>query len=320
MKEFSIIILLLMLGCDNTSLSNSSGQTTSYSEMVFIPSKDSSFIMGSDDGGSSEYPAHKVSFSYNYYISNTEITQGEFNALMSDSLYGYNSFKPDSFIYGMGDKYPIYEINYYDAAMFCNARSKKEGYDTVYIYDSINGIPGNDCDFGVGGQWLTIDLTKIGYRLPTGAEWEYACKAGSKTEFYWGATYNNYPSNYEDTLEISKYCIWAINSSNLGETHPSFGANKVGTKLPNKFGLYDMIGNVSEWIHDRYSTSYDIADSLNSFGPSSGTYGCLRSGSWEGEPDNWLSATCKFRLDRSVCFRNSGFRVALLEEVPESWK
>ena len=79
---------------------------------------------------------------------------------------------------------------------------------------------------------LVIDYTKNGYRLPTEAEWEYACRAGSTADYYWGQSYP--PHTAADTAKISAHAWWYYNSPN--------GTQPVATKPPNAFGLYDMSG------------------------------------------------------------------------------
>lgn len=109
-------------------------------------------------------------------------------------------------------------------------------------------------------EWLSKKTGK-NYRLPTEAEWEYACRGGTTTEYYWGDEMNNDYSWYKDNSE--------------GTIHP------VGNKEPNKFGLYDMSGNVWEWCFDWHGEDYySSSPSSNPRGPSSGTRHIARGGSW----------------------------------------
>lgn len=98
------------------------------------------------------------------------------------------------------------------------------------------------------------------YRLPTEAEWEYACRAGSKTEYYWGDRFDG------------KYAWYRDNSG--GKTHT------VGTREPNKWGLYDMSGNVWEWCQDWYKSGYPAGEQVDPEGPASSDSRVLRGGSW----------------------------------------
>ena len=107
-------------------------------------------------------------------------------------------------------------------------------------------------------QWLS-DRTGKNYRLPTEAEWEYACRGGTETEYYWG-------TEMDDT-----YC-WYFNNSG-GTVHP------VGQKKPNKFGLYDMMGNVWEWCSDWFG-DYPSEPLSNPQGASVGTFRVYRGGCW----------------------------------------
>jgi formylglycine-generating enzyme required for sulfatase activity len=111
-----------------------------------------------------------------------------------------------------------------------------------------------------------MDFTKNGYRLPTEAEWEYACRAGSTTDYYWNRSYQS--TTHDDTLAIDSNAVW-----NYYLDGPQQGA----TKLPNAFGLYDMSGNVCEWCNDWWG-SYNAGAQTDPTGPSTGSYRVLRGG------------------------------------------
>ena len=212
--------------------------------MVLIP--EGEFLMGSPsgEGGNDEHPQHKVYLDA-FYIDKYEVTQEEY-----EKVIGTN---PSRF---KGAKNPVESVTWYDAVKYCNARSIKEGLEPCYNEDTW------ECDF-----------TKNGYRLPTEAEWEYVCRAGSSGKWSFG--------NEEGVL--GDYAWYKSNCG--GQTHP------VGQKKPNAFGLYDMHGNVWEWCNDWYDEDY-YKNSLdkNPKGPNSGEFRVLRGGSWGDYPFNLRTA------------------------------
>jgi len=137
-------------------------------------------------------------------------------------------------------------------------------------------------------------------RLPTEAQWEYACRAGSKTRFGYG----------DDDEKLGDYAWYNKNSG--GKTHP------VGQKKPNAFGLYDMNGNVWEWCSDWYADSYANlhagkagANNRDPVGPDSGIARVLRGGSWDNLP--WYCrAACRHRGHPSDRNGGNGFRVVVV--------
>ena len=202
----------------------------------------------------SEQPVHSVKVSA-FYMDATDVTQGSFQQLMG--------FNPSSCA---GDSMrPVEMVTWFDAVLYCNTRSKHEGKDTVYLYSSLT----RDSIWCTELADVTADFSRSGYRLPTEAEWEYACRAGSTTDYYWGRNYP--PTTTADTLAIDSNAVWWNNSLNC--TQP------VASKKPNAWGLYDMSGNVFQWCNDWYD-SYRSSSEPNPVGPSSGSYRVLRGGSW----------------------------------------
>jgi formylglycine-generating enzyme required for sulfatase activity len=174
-----------------------------------------------------------------------------------------------------GADLPVEQVNWYDAVAYCNQRSIKEGLTPAY-QGSGNSIR---CDFRVNG-----------YRLPTEAEWEYAAKEGNKATL----TYEYSGSNNVDAVGWYK-------GNSRGSTHA------VGTKQPNRLGLYDMSGNVWEWCWDWYG-NYSRGSQRDPSGPASGSDRVLRGGSWSNYAQGLRSA---YRDDGGPSARISyyGFRL-----------
>jgi sulfatase modifying factor 1 len=256
-----------------------------YYGMKLIPA--GTFLMGADSvsqtAGTVNYSGdtiHQVTLSA-FDMDTTEVTQAEYRGLM-----GVNpSYFRDSAGWAMR---PAENMTWYDAVLYCNARSKSEGKDTVYSYSYIDGAPGNGCK---GLLDLVIDYSKKGYRLPTEAEWEYACKAGTTTNYWWG----------NDTNGMGARAWWYYNSGST--THP------VATTAANAYGLYDMTGNVWEWNNDWYG-SYTAGAATNPTGAATGSYRVLRGGSWFYYLDLFRSA---YRIYLFPYFRYLyyGFRCVL---------
>jgi formylglycine-generating enzyme required for sulfatase activity len=240
--------------------------------------------------GSGSSPLHSVTLGA-FTISQTLITQEQYQAVMDTNPSYFKSVKT----------LPVESVTWYDAVLYCNALSKMEGKDTVYTFSSIIGKPGAGCS-GLGN--LNIDYTKNGYRLPTEAEYEYACRAGNDTnDYYWGRNYP--PITAADTLAIDNNAVWYLNSPNC--TQP------VATKKPNSWGLYDMSGNVWEWCNDWYG-SYSDSSQTNPTGATSGSYRVLRGGTWNdgniySYGDDALCAAYRLYFSPENSGFSSGFRV-----------
>jgi formylglycine-generating enzyme required for sulfatase activity len=196
-----------------------------------------------------EQPVHKVTLSA-FQISSTEITQFTYKS--------YMSVNPSSF---SGDEnLPVTNVSADDAIKFCNKLSESAKLEPCY--DEKTG----KCDF-----------TKNGFRLPTEAEWEYACRAGSSTLFNTG--------NTESDLDSAG---WYIGNSG-GKPHPT------ASKEPNAWGLYDLHGNVFEFCYDGFDETYSSGNYTqesvaNPTGHDNFNLRITRGGSWFSEPSDCRSA------------------------------
>ncbi len=135
------------------------------------------------------------------------------------------------------------EISWVGACYFCNWKSKQDGRDTVYT---------------INGSTVTADFLKNGYRLPTEAEWEYAARAG-------GSKDNKYAGT-NDVAELINYAWYDPNSEDLGTQHANYGVHVPGEKLDNGVGIYDMSGNLFEYVWDWYAR-FPASTQLNYTGP-----------------------------------------------------
>jgi len=201
--------------------------------------------------------------------------------------------------YFSGDEHPVEQVSWYDAVRFCNELSEMCGLERCYDEDTW------ECDFDGNG-----------FRLPTEAEWEYACRAGTETRFYGGNDYNDdgftstaldhtawyYANSGDESLHGHKWDRDEIEANNC-RTHP------VGRKEPNAWGLYDLHGNVWEWCNDWFDWSYyNVSPSSDPAGPPSGSERVERGGGYAGDAWGCRSA---IRLENrpSITIRYLGFRV-----------
>jgi formylglycine-generating enzyme required for sulfatase activity len=216
--------------------------TTSGAEMVLIRAGE--FLMGDDRGEDDEKPVHRVQLSA-FYMDVCEVTQQSYQGLM-----GKNPAKVP------GPDHPVERVSWLSAIQYCNMRSWREGLKPCYNAETL------ECDFSADG-----------YRLPTEAEWEYACRAGTSSRWSFG----------DDTAQLAKHAWFKDNAQKT--THP------VKQKSPNPWGLYDMHGNVAEWCNDFSAEGYPSAEKVQDpRGPQQGEERVLRGGSWTSSDDGCRSA------------------------------
>ena len=212
-------------------------------EMVLI--RAGSFLMGSprsEEEREDDEIQHKVAISRNFFMGKYEVIQGQWRAVMGNNPSYYRN---------CGDDCPVENICWLEAIKFCNRLSERVGLTPAYR------IP----KYSIPGEEVVWDRTANGYRLPTEAEWEYACRAGTMTRYYTG--------NSETDLDLAG---WHSRQS-------GFQSNRVGQKTPNAWGLYDMHGSVREWCWDRYG-DYQKRSVTDPVGPETGPFRALRGGSW----------------------------------------
>ena len=238
-----------------------SGDTfTNTLGMTFVKINAGTFWMGSPSDEAdldSDETRHQVTLTKGYYLQTTEVTQGQWKAVMGDN---------PSYFSSCGDDCPVERVSWNDVQDFISALNTMEG------------------------------TTK--YRLPTEAEWEYACRAGTTTPFSFGNCLSTSQANYD-----GNYPYTGCSSGTYRETPIAVGI--LGT---NAWGLYDMHGNVWEWCSDWYG-SYSSSAVTDPTGPSSGANRVLRGGSWSYGAMGCRSA---IRRDYDPDYRDwqFGFRLA----------
>ena len=222
-----------------------------------------SFEMGSNDGDSDEKPVHRVTLSKGYWLGEHEVTQGQWQAVMGSN--------PSHF---KGSNLPVEQVSWEEAMAFCKKLTRDE--------KAKGRLPAG-----------------MSYTLPTEAQWEYACRAGTTDAFHYGNRLDSSMANFDGN-------------------YPYGGASKgvyrqkttsVGSFKPNAWGLYDMHGNVWESCSDWYG-SYSSGSVVDPAGARSGTNRVIRGGSWGSSARDCRSAN-RYRSTPGYRFNSLGFRLAL---------
>jgi tetratricopeptide (TPR) repeat protein len=225
-----------------------------------------------------------------YWVANREVTRLEFEAFINDSSYAGEKpqDREESELYNYKERsptldHPAQSVSWYDAVMYCNWLSRREGRTPAYRCAGKQKVKDYRDQVVEVDKWEQVEGAN-GYRLPKELEWEYSCRAGSETAWSTGS----------DESQLASYC----------QIFPSKLASVCGQKLPNAWGLHDMHGNVFEWCWNR-------DDSL-------GSSRVHRGGSWSNEAAFCRSAH-RNGYDPSARYNGGGFRVALSPSgIPES--
>jgi len=218
-----------------------------------IHPKTNTYQMGSNDGHPDEKPVHQITFDYDFAIAKTPVTFEEYDLYCEAK----GIEKPNDEGWGRG-KRPVINVSWHDATHYCKWLSEQTGHN---------------------------------YRLPTEAEWEYTCRAGTTTRW----------SFADDEKELDKYA-WYIKNSD-SKIHP------VGKKLPNPWGLYDMHGNVLEWCQDDWVSNYEKTPrDGTAYKESKDSDKVVRGGSWFNFASNTRSAN-RSRYNPTNRNNNRGFRI-----------
>ncbi|MCZ7555980.1 MAG: SUMF1/EgtB/PvdO family nonheme iron enzyme [Bacteroidia bacterium] len=243
------------------------------SGMVIIPA--GTFKRGDliGTGSTEERPSQSVTLTRPFLMSVTEITQRQWLEVMSGNPSGV-----------IGETLPVQAVSWVQAVEYCNRRSVMEGLDSCYV---------------INGSMVYCDFGKNGYRLPTEAEWEYACRAGTSTDFWNGAMREPYCSPTDMSLDAAGwYC------GNTSDPMP------VGQKAVNGYGLRDVHGNVAELVWDVFAV-YPSSDQTDPAGPnprSSALNALLRGGHWR-ESATGCRASRRDQAGARNARTTDGFRV-----------
>jgi formylglycine-generating enzyme required for sulfatase activity len=283
-------------GCDSYGLHASFEVSTVRQRMRWIPP--GRFLMGSPDGKNygrrNEYPQHEVILTHGYWMFDTPCRQRLWSALMEKNSS-----------YFVHEDRPVETIRWEEAVAFAKKLSERlaEGFPT-------------------SGRNLFDGWNRLQFRLPTEAEWEYACRAGTTGDTYAGnleiqgdanaplldaiAWYGgNSGHEYDLDKSVSLERAWLRQR----QFHNAAGGTRnVGTKAPNPWGLYDMLGNVWEWCNDWYADDIASLEPVNPQGPTNGDRRVFRGGSWNS-PARYLRSAYRHNHSILPMMSSHGFRL-----------
>ena len=242
-------------------------------EMVRISA--GSFMMGSgfdeSDRENDEW-YHRVTLTHDFLLASTEVSQGQWERVMGGN--------PSYFT---GSALPAEQVTWYEAVEFCNNLSEREGLSKAYV---------------VRGEDVSWDRSAAGYRLPTEAEWEYACRAGKESPFHFGDRITTAEVNYDGRSPYK--------GGRSGQFREQTVA--VGSLPVNTWGLHEMHGNVWEWCWDRFG-DYAEDSLINPTGAPQGAWRVFRGGGWQ-DPAQFCRSAVRYFNGPGYRFNYLGLRPA----------
>jgi formylglycine-generating enzyme required for sulfatase activity len=274
-------------------------------EFAFVTISPGVFKMGSDQGNADEQPPHQVTISRGFQMGKYEVTVRQFRVFAERSGYqtdaekqaqgftltaeGWNETPGASWRnpgFSVNEEDPVVLVSWHDAMEFC--------------------------------AWLSREDKRHQYRLPTAAEWEYAARAGTSGEYAGDVDEMGWYGNNAGQTRLDVDVIWEQDRTNHSKRIFENGnrPHRVGQKTPNAWGLYDMHGNVWEWVGDWYDEDYYLnSSSTDPQGPGSGAVRTLRGGSWFDSPKNLRSAVRHWPVGGHL-MAVEGFRLVRLPTPP----
>ena len=229
----------------------------------------------------SEGPVRIVTITNDFYLSKYEITKGDWERVGAANL--------SIAAQGLTSHHPVIDISWDDINKvdgFLDKLNEASGCDTSVL-------PGD-----ISTRYHPSNIPSGCFRLPTEAECEFAARAGSTTRYSFG----------DDETQLNLYALYDPDTDDLVNAG---SANPVGQFRPNDYGLYDMHGNIREWVYDKYANSYIGRSSIDPSGPLTGAERVLRGGSWYVSSDRLRSAS-RDQHDTNHSGSTTGFRLLLV--------